>query len=309
MSSREIVEWLNEPANGIAFTDAFLKGTSIKERAYNIIVPGIPTTFDTTNPKHLREVEETNSLGKHTVTGVRWIKPIRRRRPDQTHAYAIFTIASVDAANTLIRDGMYICGTKTRPKKQKREPIQCMKCRRWGHFATECLADTDTCGTCREDHRTNTCNNRDKRHCISCEVNLHASWDRNCPEFLKRCEMFDEHNPQNAMPYYPTEHDWTLTIRPDRIPLDQRFPGKYVVNSLPTVANGNAQRGPRPGNKECRCGQVGKNNRENPNQTPLGRGREEGELPLEAMSSAEILADFSEENMYMDDHTPDRFKG
>jgi len=36
------------------------------------------------------------------------------------------------------------------------------------------------------------------------------------------------------MLFYPMEHNWTLTARPHRIPLDKCFPGRYTVNSLPT---------------------------------------------------------------------------
>jgi hypothetical protein len=47
----------------------------------------------------------------------------------------------------------------------------------------------------------------------------------------------DAHNPENSMPYFPTDNDWTLVTRPERIPLDERFPKKYTVNSLPFAAN------------------------------------------------------------------------
>src|SRR5260221_12854778 len=113
--------------------------------------------------------------------------PIGRRHVEQMHAYAIFSVTSASSANVLIRDGLNICGTRVRPKKQKQEPIQCMKCRLWGHFAMECLADKDTCGTCGKEHRTNECKNKDKTQCVSCGDNTHASWDRYCPKFMRRC--------------------------------------------------------------------------------------------------------------------------
>jgi hypothetical protein len=111
------------------------------------------------------------------------------------------------------------------------------------------------------------------------------------------------------MPYYPTEHDWTLTVRPDRIPLDERFPGKYAVNSIPTNGNRNGQRSPKPWAKEHRRGQTGKSNRENPNHIPLSRRREVGELPPEDATGWDGPADIPEENLYIDDSTPDRIKG
>ena len=309
LNSKEAVEWLRDPANEMAFTSAFSKDSHIRERAYNIIVPRIPITFDPKDQKHLREVEEVNSLDKNALAGARWIKPIGRRRIDQTHAYAIFSLASIDVANTLIRDGMIICGTKTRPKKQKREPIQCMKCRLWGHFATECQAEANTCGTCGEAHRTNHCTNKEKRHCVSCGGNTHASWDRNCPEFIRRCTIFDERNPQNAMPYYPTEHDWTLAIRPERIPLDMRFPGKYAVNSIPVTAGKHAGQTSKSQGKDTRREPAKKSHRENPNLIPLVRSREEGELLTDDEYWNWDRQDYPNAPDFAEESAPDRIKG
>ena len=74
------------------------------------------------------------------ICKARWIKLVERRRVGQMHAYMIVTVASAETANILIRDGLIICGTRVRPTKQKAEPIQCMKCRNWRHFAGECPA-------------------------------------------------------------------------------------------------------------------------------------------------------------------------
>jgi hypothetical protein len=286
----------------MAFTSAFSEGSHIRARAFNIIVPRVPITFDPKNDEHLREVEEANGLKRLTIARAKWIKPIGRHRLDQTHAYTIFSVACVNSANTLIRDGLNICGTKVRPTKQKQEPIQCMKCRRWGHFATECLADKDTCGTCGGKHRTNTCKNKDKLSCVSCGDNSHASWDRYCPEFLRRCAIIDERNPQNAMPYFPTDQDWTLITRPERIPLDIRFPGRYTVNSLPITTRSNAKapqrsrQGPQSQGERSKPEKhrVAGNTRENPNHILLNRVREEGE----------VEDDYWQHGLgeYMDDH-------
>ena len=148
---------------------------------------------------------------------------------------SVSTVASADCANLLIRDGMNICGAKVRPKRQKNEPVQCMKCRCWGHFATECQIKGEKCGTCEGTHCTNACNVKGKLYCVSCDNNSHASWDRNCPEFMRCCAIYNDRNPENSMPYYPTDQDWTLTTCPERIPMELRYPGKYAVNSLPAT--------------------------------------------------------------------------
>jgi hypothetical protein len=271
LNSKEAVAWINKPDIEMAFTKAFEEGSIIKARTYNLIVPRVPISFDPKDDKHIRELEETNGLRAKEIFKAKWIKPIERRRPDQTHAFVILTLFEVDSANRLIRDGLNICNVRVRPTKQKLEPVQCMKCRKWGHFISECLADKDTCGSCGESHRTNARTNKGKVFCVSCGDSSHPSWDRSCPEFSRRCASRDERNPENAMPFFPTGHDWTLTARPHRIPLDERFPGKYAVNSLPTAASQRPAKDSRPPRKDRRA-------KVNPNLIPLNRNREEGEL-------------------------------
>ena len=119
------------------FTEKFLAASQVRQRSYNLIMLQVPIIFDPSNVNHLRELEKANNLSA-TITRAKWIKPLNRRRADQTNTYAILTLSSADCANLLIRDGLLICGTKVWLKKQKIEPIQCMKCRNWGHFTSAC---------------------------------------------------------------------------------------------------------------------------------------------------------------------------
>jgi hypothetical protein len=280
LNSKEAAAWIKQPEIEMAFTDDFAKGAHVRERNYNLIVPRIPVVFDPENKSHLRETEEGNGLHAHSIRKARWIKPIGRRRPDQTHAYAILSISSADVANLLIRDGLKIFGNMVRPVKQKQEPMQCMKCRRWGHFAGECPETEDTCGTCGESHRTNNCTSRSKVYCATCKDNTHASWNRACLEFNRRSAIIDERNPGNSMPYFPTEQDWTFAVRPNRIPLEERFPAKFAVNNLPIggAKNSNARTRaprkpdqtlpPRPDQTHANR-QTGRQETGNPNLIPL----------------------------------------
>ncbi|KAH9960260.1 hypothetical protein BC827DRAFT_1088287, partial [Russula dissimulans] len=79
LSSKEAANWLNEADNVIAFTDALAKGSHIKQRSYNLIVPGILITFDPGNEAHLHKIEEVSNLPRFTITNARWIKPLSRR--------------------------------------------------------------------------------------------------------------------------------------------------------------------------------------------------------------------------------------
>jgi hypothetical protein len=232
-NSKEMADWLQDPENEILVISALDPGASIRPRQHVILVPKIPLTLDPNNDAHIREIEEVNRLKEKSISKIRWIKPERRRKPDQRLAHAFFSFNSAEAANICIRDGILVCGMKTYPSKMKQEPTQCLKCRKWGHFANQCSETKDICGTCGGDHWTNACSESHKRYCAPCGTNSHASWDRQCPIFLRRCAEFDESHPENALKYFPTEEPWTKVIRPAKLPYSDRFPARYAVGSLP----------------------------------------------------------------------------
>ena len=124
----------------------------------------------------------------------------------------------------------------------KQEPIQCLKCRGWEHKALDCTAQVDTCGTCGDAHHTGDCTNKGKLHCASCKTNEHASWDRACPEFIRWCEEYSKKHLENNFIYFPTTQDWTLTMKPDRILLEQCLPHNLAAKNLPSGSDHNATR-------------------------------------------------------------------
>ncbi|KAG1817232.1 uncharacterized protein BJ212DRAFT_1270677, partial [Suillus subaureus] len=144
------------------------------------------------------------------------------RSSDQRVAHAIFHFTNPSAANTTLHDGIYIGQEKLHPHKDKWEPVQCVKCQLWGHVAKECKAPKDICGTCGKNHQTDTCNAYHTFYCISCNLHDHASWNRNCPEFENCCTGIDTKLPENSMPYFSTNEDWTqvmLALKPAEQPL------------------------------------------------------------------------------------------
>ena len=301
LNSKEAADWLKEPDVEDKFLDKFAIGASIRVRKYNVLLKWVPITFDPNSIAHLREIEEVNNLPDHSIWRARWIKPPNRRRAGQLRAHAVLTLTTADVANRTIKDSLEICGVRIRAERTKLEPMQCLKCRGWEHKAQDCKATSETCGTCGENHRTNACKNRGNLYCASCKSNAHASWDRTCPEFRRRCSSYDEKFPENNMVYFPTEHDWTLTTRPPRIPLEERFPSHLAVKSIPITSRKSnrpvvrlpASRTPeRNDSSQAQVGQRSEQhqreaddpvsrlmNRSQPNLVPLGHGREEGELP------------------------------
>ena len=232
-SSKEAAQWLKRSDVGPTFAAQFIPGSTIRPRQFPLLVPRIPLTFNPEDNKHLREAEEGNSLDKNAIAKARWIKPVYRRALGQKAAHATFLFNDAVMANKCIKDGMYICGAKVYPTRLKQEPTQCMKCRRWGHYATDCIAQKDICGTCGGEHRSSDCRETEKRYCISCRSGSHASWDRNCPEFVKRCAWYDEKHPDNTLKLFPTEDTWTQEVRPPKFPFEERFPAQFAVGSLP----------------------------------------------------------------------------
>ncbi len=66
-----------------------------------------------------------------------------------------------------------------------------------------------------------------KRYCVSCKSDLHASWAHECPEFLRKCEEYNGYHPENKLIYFPTDEDWMLTTHPERIPFKDKFPEHF----------------------------------------------------------------------------------
>ena len=102
-------------------------------------------------------------------------------------------------------------------RSAKKEPLRCLKCQGWGHLARDCSAATDTCGTCAQRHRTTTCTNTARPHCVSCGIGGHASWDRGCPIFQHKCSEMNDRLEDNSLPYFPTKEAWTQVHAPPKV--------------------------------------------------------------------------------------------
>jgi hypothetical protein len=142
----------------------------------------------------------------------------------------------------------------------------------------------------------NTCTKSIKRYCISCKMDDHASWDRRCPEFAKRCTWYNKKHPDNKLKYFPTDDTWTQAICPERIPLPECFPAHLTVASLPPQIKNGRELPTRVIEKHPKCTRA--RNRDSPSQTTLDKfmnpsqntasspKREEGEINPESFLSA-----------------------
>ena len=205
--TKEAAEWFKQPVILSSILPKIDSTAMLKDRTFQILVPRVPVTFEPEGEDSLRELEEQNGMKDGILCKSRWIKPTYRRALGQRYAHLALSVSSAGEANVIIRDGIYICVIKAYPRKLKTEPKQCMKCRKWGHFAADCLEEKDACGNCREDHHTKECPDKERRYCVSCKNNSHASWDRSCLEFLRCIEKMDENHPKNALMYFLLHSD------------------------------------------------------------------------------------------------------
>ncbi len=242
--TKEAAQWLKNSKIELIVLAEFNSTALIRDRTFQIMVPQVPTIFNLDDKNILREIEENNYISKDMIKKARWIKPIYRHALGQQFAHMILTLSSPEDANSLIRDGMYIMGAKTFPSKVKIKPKQCMKCRKWGHFAAECLNTNDSCSNCAEDHHTSECPNPQNLFCISCKNNSHASWDRNCLEYHKKAAQIDKNIPENQLKFFPTDENWTLRPLPVNHTYAFKLSAKYTIASLPPPPPATGPRAP-----------------------------------------------------------------
>lgn len=72
------------------------------------------------------------------------------------------------------------------------------------------------------------------RRCTPCGDLLgvgHASWDRTCPTFLRKCREQDRTHPQNALPFFPSTAEWTWRTETPFVPTDTNYMNTETVSS------------------------------------------------------------------------------
>ena len=201
----EIVKRTKNPLTRSALTSKLASNIRIKDRLFSLVVSFVPICTNIENADTLRNIELINDLPENSIAKLRWIKDPARRKPTQRVAHAFISLTSPQVANQIIRDGICINHEKLRAHKDKKEPLRCLKCQRWGHFSKECRHQSDVCGSCAGPHRESNCNSYATFYCVNCKSDHHGSASKECPEFIKRCEELDARHPDNALPYFPTD--------------------------------------------------------------------------------------------------------
>lgn len=196
-------------------TETFTKALGIRylPRKYALIVKFVPVTCTIEKEKHA--IFEENNVDPDNVHEFRWMKPEGRRAETQKVAHALLTLKDENTANDLVARGMYIHSQFTKVERLRHEPMRCNKCQMYGHMARECKQTKEICAYCGETHSSRTCTNAATSFCRPCNTKGHTATSRECPTFLRKCEEYNERNPINALPYFPTAAPWTWSSGPD----------------------------------------------------------------------------------------------
>ena len=261
LDTEEATRWINSAINRLTFLTKLAPEARIKTRAYPIVIQLIPLDFDPKRTEEVCNMEETNKMLPGSIMSDQWLKPLQRREPSQEVAHALITFHSAEAANKVLTEGIIICQKRIYAEKCKKEPIRCLRCHGWNHLTYTCLKKYDTCGTCGNRHKTAVCSNHSRLHCVSCNTNDHASWDRECPTFTCKCAELDDRLTENVMPYFPTNESWTHVTQPGKIIIQHSTPqatpsgnwqrverqrGRYKQMTLPFNSTRGTQNGRNP---------------------------------------------------------------
>lgn len=223
-----LAKWLTNVVNRVEFCSRLGEGVTFQSRVYSVLAFNAPLTIDLDDPTHREEVNEANELKDGEISVLRWAKPIERRSQHQRLAHLVLLFSSLEVANQVIASRAIICNKKCHVERIKKELIQCLKCQGWNHMTKECLATLDRCSNCAGKHKTATCCQLRTTRCMSYNSNNHVSWSRECPSLLKRVIDFNERNPENSLPFFPTSDPRVmltpLTSQAETVPLGKPTP-------------------------------------------------------------------------------------
>ncbi|KAF8990302.1 hypothetical protein BDQ17DRAFT_1255953, partial [Cyathus striatus] len=107
----------------------------------------------------------------------------------QHFAHFLLAFSDQQSTNRAIFNGLVIEGAHIRVCKFIPEPIQCLHCQHFDHFACECKATAPTCACCAKPHTTVSCMAAkgifSGHCCANCGLTGHGAVARACSIFAQ----------------------------------------------------------------------------------------------------------------------------
>jgi hypothetical protein len=115
------------------------------------------------------------------VCTMRWLG---RLRPSGQHASVVIKVGTKEEAERLLKSDSVTFGgggVIVSPFEERRTPVACFKCRRFGHRARDCMRP-ETCDMCGQEGHL-SCETSNLR-CVNCQ-GPHRASHRECPEYKR----------------------------------------------------------------------------------------------------------------------------
>lgn len=206
LTSVEHADWIRKDENLQIFMKNFDGGLcQSRPQTFPAVAEFVPVSFAPERQASLAEAAVDSQINAGDIASAKWIKPVQRRKPEQSTAFLIVNFATSEAAEHAYAYGIVIEGKYVQVRPLESDPRRCLKCQKYkpGHMAKDCPSPVNICGSCGGDHRGSGCTVTEQCDfwCNNCQTKGHASWDRLCPIFLsKKQQKTDRINQQYQRP-------------------------------------------------------------------------------------------------------------
>jgi hypothetical protein len=224
INSDKAAAWIKGDDIHKKLADNFGNSAEIRIHGFTVLVKNAPLYFQPEEDGDLTAVALANGMEEHDTIKARWMKPPECQHAKQVSAHVALTLRTAKAANEAIQWGVTIRGKRCIAEQLTKEATRCNKCQRYGqHFAAQCMAIHDTCGTCGSiEHAMKNCNvhnNMSKHKCVNCKENGHTAWSRDCPTLRKKNQEIMENSYKGGFKYFVTDDPstWERMTEPHRI--------------------------------------------------------------------------------------------
>ena len=176
--------WIKQAEIQKAFVASYSGTPNIQNKLHYVIAEFVLTTFNAGSSYAHAKIEEDSGLSSNRIVYSKYIKPSHLHKENQKVAHIIIGFNDYNTANHVIQGGLFIEGKHTDVCKKLAEPRRCLKCQKYGHYALDCKANTNTCACCGDQHQTSTCTisgtaNFQCANCTDMEAKGHRAADKN----------------------------------------------------------------------------------------------------------------------------------
>ena len=169
----------------IGWEDAY-PGLKVYKPKSPVVIHGVPTEAISWDPDTCTEtkdeLQKQNAKSNTIITSIRPLRTARKQHKPTAHQSIIVYTEDAEATDRCIQNGFLIDRQilKTERYTPHLHIMQCYKCYRYRHRASNCR-NKEKCDKCAEEHPTTECTfDLDTSKCVNCD-GAHEAWHIDCP--------------------------------------------------------------------------------------------------------------------------------